>query len=147
MSEAMPNHVNMDVEASSDDRSGVCKGDTYLPLEDNASSVKEEYNTAFMEEEGKYNDFLGGLTYNYGEFNENLTPPVNIYNGQGSCLHHGVTRIFNTVFECAAVYSGMENEYFKCHPKISNEFTRQNMNERGNVAGYNWSNIYIQEMI
>ena len=35
-----------------------------------------------MEQDGKYEDFLGRITYNYGDLNEQLSAPVNMYNGR-----------------------------------------------------------------
>ncbi len=41
-----------------------------------------------MEKDGHYEDFLAGITYNYGDLDEQLTVPVNMYNGRGPTLWH-----------------------------------------------------------
>jgi hypothetical protein len=45
-----------------------------------------------MEEDGIYDDFLTGLKFSYGDLNHELTPPVNMYNGKGPCLHLGIVK-------------------------------------------------------
>jgi len=71
-----------DVETLSDDGSDYGTGDTYLPLDESDLSRDNNYDTTYMEEDGNYEDFLGGNTYNYGDLNEQLTAPANMYNGR-----------------------------------------------------------------
>ena len=100
-----------------------------------------------MEEDGNYEDFLGRITYNYGDLNEQLSAPVKMYNGSGPILHQGVARCFETILECVQVCGGMDYEFFKRIRANSNQYGRLNMNDLGDFGGSPWTNITVQEMI
>ena len=100
-----------------------------------------------MEEDGTYEDFLAAITYNYGELNEQLSAPVNMYNGRGPILCHGVARQFETVLECVQVCCGMNYDFFKQITTNSGQYGRLNMNDLGYLGGSHWTNITAQEMI
>ena len=91
---ANPNDISTststDAESFSDDGSDYGTGNTYLPLDYSDHSRDNDYDPAYKEEDGNYEDFLGGITYNYGDLNEQLSAPVNMYNGRGPILCHGV---------------------------------------------------------
>ncbi len=44
------------------------------------------YNPEFMEEDGDYNTLLGGISFDFWDLNEDLTPPLNLYNGCGPIM-------------------------------------------------------------
>ena len=137
-----------DDESASDDGSDVIKGDTYLPIVDDSNDENtEDYNKIGMEEDGTYDDFLSGLKFLFGDLDHELSPPVNMYNGKGPCLHHGVSKKFNTIFECVSVAGGMDYEFFKRLTANSNEYARLHMSQDGEFGGSKWSNISVQEMI
>jgi len=75
-----------DVESSSDDGIDYVIGDTYLLMDESDLSRDNNYDSTYMEEDGNYEDFLGCITYNYGDLNEQLSAPVNMYNGRGPIL-------------------------------------------------------------
>ena len=84
-----------DDESASDDGSDVIKGDTYLPIVDDSNDENtEDYNKIGMEEDGTYDDFLSGLKFSFVDLDHELSPPVNMYNGKGPCLRHGVSKFF-----------------------------------------------------
>ena len=122
-----------DVESASDDGSDYGTGNTYLPLDDSDHSHNNNYDPTYMEEDGTCDDFLTSITYNYGELTEQLSTPVNMYNGRGPCLRHGVARRFDTVMGCLEVCSGMDYEFFKCITANSNEYARMHMNMMVNM--------------
>lgn len=63
-----------------------------------------------MEEDGNYNNNLGGITFNYCVLNEQLTPPVNMCNCKGPVLPHSVEpRFENFLNVCKYVAEGMIN--------------------------------------
>jgi hypothetical protein len=96
--------LNSDDDSSSDDGGDVHPGDTYLPLDAWEEDEIDMYNQTYMEEDGKYDDFLSGMNFSYGYLNNELSPPVNTYNGKGPCLHHAVPKTFNTVVQCVSIW-------------------------------------------
>lgn len=69
-----------------------------------------------MEMDGQYNvDNLAETTFHYEELEEGeeLQPPTNMYNGPGPCLRRGVSRRFNTAFDCIKVCGGLSYHFFK----------------------------------
>ena len=148
---ANPNDIatstSTDVESLSDDESDDGAVDTYLPLDNFDDSPDNNNDQAYMEEDGNYADFLRGISYNYADLNEELTAPVNMYNGRGPILCHGVTRHFKTVLEYVQVCGGMDYEFFKWIKVNSNQYSRFNMNDLGDFGGSCWTNITVHEMI
>lgn len=67
------------VKSDSDDGGDLVEGDTYLPI-DTDGTAGDPYNPEFMEEDGNYNLLLGGITVDFQDLNEDLTPPSNLYN-------------------------------------------------------------------
>ena len=134
-----------DVESSSDDGSDYGTGDTYLPLDDSDLSRDNNYDSTYMEEDGNYEDFLGRITYNYGDLNERLSAPVNMC--RGPILRRGVARRFETILDCVQVCGGMDYEFFKRITANSNQYVRLNMNDLGEFGGSPWTNITVQEMV
>ena len=67
-------------ESNSDDGSELQEGDTYLPMEQD-DITPNLYNPEFMDEDGDYNTLLGGISFDFQDLNEDLTPPLNLYNG------------------------------------------------------------------
>jgi hypothetical protein len=138
-------------ESKSDDGSEYGEGDAYFPIEinknGNSASQEESYDPKFMEEDGNYESLLGGIKFDFKDLAEELTPPVNMYNGHGPSLRHGVASRFNTLFECVSKCGGMDYKFFNRITANLNEYTRCHMDEINHFVGGSWSNISVQEMI
>ena len=104
------------------------------------------YNPEFMEEDGDYNALLGGISFNFQDLNEDLTPPLNLYNGCGPKLRQGVAQYFSTPFECVGECGGMSYQFFKRITVNSNEYACQNADNNNVFGGDIWCNISVQEM-
>ena len=100
-----------------------------------------------MEDNGNHNDFLNELIFNYQKLEVVLTPPINLYNGRGPPLCHGVARQFDIALECVSVCGGMGYNVFKQVTTNSNSYARMNMIDSGYVGGSPLSNISVQEMV
>ena len=107
------------------------------------------YNPEFMEEDGDSNTLLGGISFNFQDLNEDLTPPLNLYNGCGPKLCQGVTRRFSIPLECVGECGGMNYQFFKRITANSNEYANAWQNTENNYVfgGVIWCNISVQEMI
>ena len=70
-----------------------------------------------------------------------------MYNGRGPCLRRGVVRRFDTVLGCLDLCSGMDYEVFKRITANANEYARMHMNNDGQYAGSNWTNVTVEEMM
>jgi len=121
--------------------------DNYFAINEVAENSEESYNAEFMEEDGNYDDFLNGLTFNFQEMEEELTPPVNMYDGRGPSLQRGVARQFESILECVSICGGMDYDFFKQVTANSNSYARMHMTHSGKFGGSPWSNISVQEMI
>ena len=124
----------------------VTVGNDVLEMNDVVDN-DNNYNVEYMEEDGNYDDFLDGIEFNYNNLTTKLTPPNNMYNGRGPCLRHGVARRFDTVMGCLEVCSGMDYEFFKRITANSNEYARMHMNNDGQYAGSNWTNVTVEETV
>ena len=84
-------------ESESDDGSYCEIGDTFLDLCVNGSKENndEVYDPSLMEEAGKYNFELEGKFEEIDTSNK-PSPPLNIYDGVGLALKHGVATSFQT---------------------------------------------------
>ena len=131
---------------SSDGGSEISLLDAGIIMEDVVEN-DDNYNDEYMEEDGTYEGFFSGIEYNYDDLEAELTPPNNMYNGRGPCLRHAVARRFETVMGCLEVCSGMDYEFFKCIIANSNEYARMHMNNDGQYAGSNWTNVTVEEMV
>lgn len=66
-----------------------------------------------MMKNGVYDNFINGVNLSYSKFENEHTPPANMYNGWGSYLHHGMAGKFNTIINCFTAIGGMDSDYFK----------------------------------
>lgn len=65
--------------------------------------VNDICNPNCMEDDGNYDDFLSGLLFKYEPLENRLSPPVNMYNGNGPCICFGVARKFSNSYQCGSV--------------------------------------------
>ena len=142
----LPNTVNTYSDSSSDEGSEVTVGDAVMEM-DNVDENDNNYNVEYIEEDGNYEDFLAGIKFNCNDLATEVTPSNNMYIGRGPCLRHGVVRRFNTMMGCLKVCSGMDYEFFNRITANSNEYARMHMNNDGQYAGSNWTNVALEEMV
>ena len=80
--DAMMTLTTTEPHSSSDDGSEVSADDKYFILKDN-EMAQNDFDPTYVEEDQNYDNFLSGISFNYGDLHEQLTPPVNMYNDRG----------------------------------------------------------------